>query len=192
MEVTIKLEIDETVINHLCGSLGISDPKQLEEVISKYAQAATIEYHDMFLGRKVFRRGSDIMEYRLVLLTETLFGGRIPDESKVCNLFQMTSTESRSLLRSVISKYQHRLSKCFADTLSDALLNASLDANTGDYSLPVNNRNIVDALNVILADCDPDFHPIVRKKNTSAVYSIRNAEYDALERIVEARCNQYE
>ena len=180
MEVTIKLEIDQTVITHLYGYLGISDPKELEEVISKHAQAATAEYHDMFLGRKVFRRGSDILEYRLVLLIEHLFGGIIPEERQVSALFQLTSTESRSLLRSVMSKYQHHLSDSLTNTLRSTIDRASFDQRNYEYTVSVNNRSIIDSLNLLLAFLGPTLVPIVKKRNTTTTYAIANSSHQAL------------
>jgi hypothetical protein len=81
----------------------------------------------MFLGQKVFRRGSDILEYRLFLLIEKALEGQIPDEQVVSNLFQTTPTESRSLIRSVMSKYQYQLRGAIEYSIRAILENASKD-----------------------------------------------------------------
>ena len=42
-------------------------PAEFGAVLAPYATAALMEYVMMFLGQKVFTRGSDIREYRLLL-----------------------------------------------------------------------------------------------------------------------------
>src|SRR6266702_5846176 len=75
-------------------------PKEMEKTLAPYTSAALTELVTMFLGQKVFSRGSDILEYRLLLLIQHAFANQIPDEQRVCRLFQTTATGSRSLIRS--------------------------------------------------------------------------------------------
>src|ERR1039458_7388469 len=82
---------------------------ELDQVLSSYGSAALEEYVRMILGQRVFTRGSDILEHRLLLLVKEAFGGRIPDEQRVSALFQLSSTGSRSLIRAVLAKYQYEL-----------------------------------------------------------------------------------
>jgi len=89
-----------------------------------YAAGAAEEYARMFLGQRVFTRGSDMREYRLALLIRRAFGNKIPDEQTVCDLFQCTLSQSRALLRAVMSKYQYELSTAINETLAAVIAKA--------------------------------------------------------------------
>ena len=86
--MTVAFDIPLTAEDRaqLAGIIACS-PEELDERLSNYAKAAAAEYVEMFLGRKVFTRGSDIREYRLFLLIREVFG-RLPTEQQVSDLFR--------------------------------------------------------------------------------------------------------
>ena len=108
MAITVDLPLNAEEKAQLAGILRC-DPDALDAVLAPYAAAALEEYARMFIGQRVFTRGSDIHEYRLFLLIKQPLEGRIPDEQQVSDLFQTTATQSRSLIRSVLAKYQYEL-----------------------------------------------------------------------------------
>ena len=142
--------------------------------------ASLQEYLAMFRGQKVFKRGSDLLEYRLLLLIETAFDGEIPDERTVSSLFQTTLTESRSLIRSVISKYQYQLKSHVERTLSSSLISANRQDNTQDYTVVINSQNVVDELNKALADIDGNLSPVSKKRGSVSTYEISPSSYNRL------------
>ncbi len=105
MQLSVSVELTESDQTDLARVLGCT-PKELPERLSLYGAAALREYIEMFLGRQFFRRGAEHNEYRLLLLILGPLGKRVPDEREVSKLFQTTTTESRALIRSVMSKYQ--------------------------------------------------------------------------------------
>jgi len=108
MEISVTVNLSKTEIADLAQLFDCAQ-NDLPAILSKYGAASIREYIAMFLGQKVFKRGSDILEYRLLLMTEEAFDNLIPNENKVSNLFQTTLTESRALIRSIMAKYQHQL-----------------------------------------------------------------------------------
>jgi hypothetical protein len=64
----------------LAGTLRVA-VDDLREHLEAHANAAVEEYVRMFLGQRVYTRGSDIREYRLLLLIRHALGGRIPSEA---------------------------------------------------------------------------------------------------------------
>ena len=134
----------------------------------------------MFRGQKVFKRGSDMLEYRLLLLIETAFQGVIPDERTVSSLFQTTLTESRSLIRSVISKYQYQLRTHVERTLGASLTAATRQNNTQGYTVVINSHNVVDELNKALADIDGSLSPVAKKKGSVSTFEISPSSYNRL------------
>lgn len=121
-----------------------------------------------------------MLEYRLLLLIETIFNGTIPDERTVSNLFQTTLTESRSLIRSVITKYQYQLRGHVEETLKISLNSAQRQNNTQDYTVVINSQNIVDELNKALADIDGSLSSVKKKKNSVSTYEIPPSSYNRL------------
>jgi hypothetical protein len=100
-------EADRVRLNRL---LDCETSEELDQRLAACAKAAVTEHLEMYLGRKVFTRGSDFREYRLRLLLEELSGQLdLLDEGRVTGLFQTTATQSRTLIRSSLAKYQFDL-----------------------------------------------------------------------------------
>jgi hypothetical protein len=176
MDITITLDLDNQEEAELAAILSCS-ATDLQSNISNVATAALKEYVSMIRGQKVFTRGSDILEYRLFLLIESVFNGIIPDEQKICSLFQTSLTGSRSLLRAVISKYQYQLRATVACTMQKTLSNAAQSSDEEDYTVVINCRNIVDELNKVLAEIDGNLTPVTKKKGSVSTYEIKPSSY---------------
>ena len=153
---------------------------QLNAKINDLASASVKEYLTMIRGQKVFKRGSDMQEYRLFLLIESAFGGRIPDESTVSSLFQTTVTESRSLIRAVISKYRYQIRSYIDATISASLTAANRPNNTEPYSVVINSQNVVDELNKMLAEIDGNLASVAKRRGSVSTYEIVASSYTRL------------
>lgn len=175
--VNVELEMAPAERRQLAGILGI-DEAQLDEGLGAYGTAALIEYTRMFLGQKVFTRGSDIREYRLFLLTREAFGNRIPDEQKVSDLFQTTATQSRSLIRSVMSKYQYELQGAINESLREVMSAATQDED--DWILTAHSENLIEALNRLIGAIDASLPQIEKRRGTAANYVLKESSYRRL------------
>ena len=179
MNVTAKITLSADEISELSTVIGCTR-EQLAERLQVYASAAVIEYVTMMLGQRVFRRATDIHEYRLLLLIKYVFKNEIPDEQAVCHLFQCTPTESRSLIRSVMAKYQYQL-KSAIETSMIKVVESAVAVNDGDpYIVAITSRNVVDALNTILAERDGSLQTISKKHGSISEYVISPASHEAL------------
>jgi hypothetical protein len=176
--ITITITLTNQEENQLAGILGkgLSD---LSNAVVPYALAAIEEYIRMFLGQKVFTRGADIREFRLFLLIRTAFDNRIPSEQEVSALFQCTHSQSRSLIRAVMSKYQYDLNKAIDNTLTQTVDQVRKDANDS-LVVTIGSENVVDALNQRLASIDGAQDQVVRKTGKLATYELTRAAYEAL------------
>jgi len=179
LQITTTLTLTPAEEAEISAILGC-DVTDLANRLSAYSGASLNEYLAMFRGQKVFKRGSDMLEYRLFLLIETAFNGVILDERTVSSLFQTTLTESRSLIRAVISKYQYQL-RTYVDRTISAYLTAAIRTNiTGDYTVVINSQNMVDELNKALADINGNLSPVMKKKGSVSTFEIRPASYNSL------------
>lgn len=179
MDVTTSLVLtssDEAEIAAILGCL----PTRLNLKLNEYAAASVKEYLTMIRGQKVLKRGSDMLEYRLFLLIESAFDGKIPDESAVSSLFQTTTTESRVLIRAVISKYQYQLRSHIDATIAAALLSANRTNNSEPYSVVINSQNVVDELNRALADIDGNLASVSKRRGSVSTYEIAASSYTRL------------
>jgi hypothetical protein len=179
MQITTTLTLTAAEEAEISAILGC-DVADLNARLNLCLAASIQEYLAMFRGQKVFKRGSDLLEYRLLLLIETAFNGAIPDERTVSSLFQTTLTESRSLIRSVISKYQYQLKSHIERTLSSSLTAARRQDNTQDYTVVINSQNVVDELNKALADIDGNLAPVGKKRGSVSTYEISPSSYNRL------------
>ncbi len=181
MPISFESPAGEDDSEMLAEILGGS-PEDVNETLQPYARAAAAEYVEMFLGRKVFTRGSDIREYRLFLLMREVFK-RLPTEQAVSDLFQTTETQSRSLIRSVMSKYQYELTEILNKSMEEALEAAAQSPNAeenDDWYITVSSEYIVEALNRLVAQCDGTLTRIVLRKGTASSYVIKPSTRSAL------------
>jgi hypothetical protein len=179
MKITFNIELNKNDEEELATILGCT-PEELAQKLSIHGIAALHEYITMFLGQKVLRRGSDILEYRLFLLIEKALEGQIPDEQVVSNLFQTTPTESRSLIRSVMSKYQYQLRGAIEYSIRAILENASKDNDEDQFVVVVNSFNLIAEMNSALAEIDGNLPPITKKRGGISTYLIQPSSYRQL------------
>jgi hypothetical protein len=171
MDITTTLVLSVQETNELARILEC-DPKDLPQKLSSYSAAAIREYVDMFLGKRVFKRGSDLNEYRLFLLIEEAFKNMIPDEQEVSHLFQTTTTESRSMIRSVMSKYQYQLKAAIDDSLLRIVQTAKQDTAGGPFTVIINSQNLVDELNRVLQEIDGSLPLVTKERLSVSTYKI--------------------
>lgn len=179
MHIDAELELDATGAVELAKILSCTD-QELAGKLALCASAAISEYVSMFRGQKVFRRGSDINEYRLFLLITTALENRIPDEQMVCRLFQTSTTESRALIRSVMSKYQYLLREAIDSSMRQTIQAAQRDGEDGSFEVIVNSLNVVEELNRVLASIDGTLQPIAKKRGSVSTYEISPTSYQRL------------
>jgi len=153
---------------------------ELDQAIAKFSAAATEEYIRMILGQRVFTRGQDVTAYRLLLMIRHAFEGRLPTELEISALFQTTTSQSRSLLRAVMSKYQYELQSSIDATLADVLASAHKEDGYSVWNITIDSENVVEALNRKIARIDGTLPQITRAKNTVTTYEIAQSAYTAL------------
>ena len=179
MKFNANLKLTPTEVTEISTILGCAEA-DLNARLNACFAASIDEYLTMFRGQKVFKRGSDMREYRLLLLIEKAFDGVIPDERTVSRLFQTTLPESRALIRAVVSKYQYQLKPYVDRTVQVALGLANKNNNEENATVVINNQNVVDELNKALAVIDGNLSPVVKKKGSVSTYEITLSAYSRL------------
>lgn len=178
MDIKAQIDLTDVERDELAEILG-GKPSDLAKALAPYATAALREVVSMILGQKVFTRGSDLLEYRLLLMIVHAFNGRIPNEQQVCNLFQTTTSASRSLIRAVMSKYQYQLKRVTEETLKQ-LIESGQVMKDGSLILAVHSLNLVDEINRKLAEIASNLPAVQKKPSTVATYELQPSSYGVL------------
>ena len=176
MKISFEMELSTEDTKLLSDVVGCTQTV-LPGRIADYAKAATLEYVHMMLGQKVFTRMSDVKEYRLFLLIKECLGQRIPDDQMITDLFQSTPSESKSLVRAVLSKYQYELKDYLFETLKEIV--QAMSPAEKEFTVTVNSATKVEELNRKLL-ADGTLHQILKKPGTISVYTIKPASYTRL------------
>jgi hypothetical protein len=179
MNIEFEVQLSDEEQEQLSEIIGC-DVDDLSDTLSSYCSAAAEEYVRMFLGQRVFTRGADFREYRLFLLIKHVFDNRIPGEQTISDLFQTTATRSRSLSKSVMSKYQYELSAAIDKTLEDTLAQADQKEEGGHYLVTIENKNIVSSINQVLASIDGGLPQMSKKRGSVSTYKLQPSSYKKL------------
>lgn len=177
MEVNFEINIQDRENELLKSILECVDDNELNEKLNKIARSSFEEVRRMIMGQKIFTRGRDILEYRLFNLIIHYFDRKIPDEQQVCDLFQITSSESRSYIRSIMSKYQYDLKETIASSLKEQVENVVKDENEEFYRISIQNQYFKDELNRILGAIDTSLPIIEKERGTISTYIIQASSY---------------
>lgn len=179
MNITASINLTDDEKIEIAAIVGCNT-QELDNKLNLFLKASIHEYLTMFRGIKVFKRGSDMLEYRLLLLIENAFDGKIPDERTVSNLFQTNLTESRSLIRAVIAKYQYQLKPYIEKTLTSTIQAAKKPDGENIYGVVIKSQNIVDELNKALAEIDGNLPPVTKRKGSVSNYEIQPSSHNKL------------
>lgn len=99
----VKLNLEQLIgenENKLLKSvLDCKDDSELRQAISRIGMAAISEYLEMILGKQLPTRANEIRERKLFHLIKHYFDGRIPNETEISTLFQLTESSSRTLFK---------------------------------------------------------------------------------------------
>ena len=177
MAISATLTLTEAEKRQLAAILEC-DLAALDDVLAAYATAALEEYARMFLGQRVFTRGSDILEYRLLVLTKRAFDGQLPDEQRVSALFQKSATGSRALIRATLAKFQYELTTELATTMQEVLVEVEPDGN--GWKVVISSEALVEAMNRQLGLLDGTLPQISKRPGTVSSYHIQPSAYGRL------------
>lgn len=176
---TIELSAEDATLYKRI--LGCATNAELEQRLATIGKASLSEYNGMVLGQRVFTRGKDILEYRLLNLIKHHFNGQIPSELQISALFQITATESRGLIRSITSKYQYELTTIVNQALSTLLRDqAMINAADNNVKLPLNNLFFKDELNKVLGTINNKLPMVEKDPKTNGMFTIPSSSYTSL------------
>lgn len=184
LNINISFPINEDDKNLLVNILGVNQD-QLSEALQSHTVSALEEYINMYLGKNVYSRGSDIQENKLYLLIKNNVFDGMPTEKEVSKFFQTTIGQSKTLLRAVNTKYQYKLRNLFLRNLKETIEKSNLV--NGDYELFVESKFKLEELDILISSLGGGLAPIKKKRDTSSIYIIPNDTYQRIIAHIEER-----
>lgn len=178
IKINVKKLIEDNEKKTLKDVMNCQSDEELKKALSQIGTAALNEYLEMILGKQLPTRAMEIKERRLYHLLIHYFDGYIPKESEISSLFQLTESQSRTLLRNVRTKFRFNLEPNLSNTITDILKSA--EKSNGDYKVVIQSENILEELKHIVALEAPRLKQISMVRNSAGVYKIPVDTFDVL------------
>jgi len=147
--------------------------------VGKIALAALTEYKEMLLGKGLPTRADEIKQHRLLHLVKHFYLGIIPTETEVSAMFQLTESESKSLIRNVKTRFRYQLESEIFNTSRATLTSAERVEDL--HRVVIQSDNVLEELNRIIALNAPNFYPITKTRNSARQYDISLDSYVLLD-----------
>jgi len=180
MEVTIDIDkiIESDEKDMLMEILDCESEQELKNEVIGIIEAAVNEYFEMILGKQLPTRANEIKERRLFHLLKHYFVGRIPTESEVSSLFQLTGTRSSTLLRNVKTKFRFELKKEIKNTIRNVL--QKVKYQNEEYRVTILNKCIREEIKDTVSAEAPHLNQIRKVNKSASLYKIPDDSLEVL------------
>jgi hypothetical protein len=189
MDITVEINEDllnEGEKNRLIGCLDGSE-EQIGEILQNIIKASFNEYKEMLLGKGLPTRADEIKQHRLLHLIKYYFNGKLPTETQVSLMFQLTESESRSLIKNVKTRFRYQLEKEISHTLQDVVSSWRITDEREYYEVVIESDNIHEELNRIITVRNPSLEPIKKLPSAARKFKITADTYQLLkEQLIES------
>lgn len=156
---------------------------ELEESLVKIFKASAEEYLAMFLEGGMPNRADESKQDRLMFLIKNYFVTLLPTESQISTIFQLTQSQSKTLLKNTISRFRHNLNDVLLHTMIDVLEQA--EESEDKFLVVINSDLIKDELNMLITQNEPRYTPIVKRRGSAGQYEISRDSFTLLENQLE-------
>jgi hypothetical protein len=184
MDITITVtnaelsDADKTLIQQ-CLGLTID---QVPAALTKLSKTAFMEYVKMFKEKGLPTRADEVQQERLFFLLNYFFENRLPSENEISSIFQLTQSQSKTLLRNTKSRYRTKISAFIKNTLLETLNSAKQPNTGGEYEFVCTSPTTVEELNSIVRQKGPELQPIEKIRGLSSKYSCAIDTYTLLQK----------
>lgn len=182
MNITIELNDsefsaeDKTLIQ---ACLGLENG-EVNGALVKLAKAAFLEYVKMFKEKGLPTRADEVLQERLFFLLKNYYEGTLPTENEISSIFQLTPSQSRTLLRNTKSRYRTKINDFIKETLRNTLATAERPDGEGDYEFVSHSASTVEELNLIVSQKGPDLQPVEKIRGRASKYKCSVDTYNLL------------
>ena len=185
MEIHINITEQELSVSEIklikeCLGIDNEDENELTLALSKLAKSSFMEYTKMFIEKGLPTRADEIKQERLFFLLIHYFGNRLPTENELSSIFQLTQSQSKSLLRNTKSRYRTKIATFIKATLSETLASFVYNDKTDHYEFICTSSTIIEELNLIISQKGGSLETISKKKGLASKYQCSVDTYNLL------------
>ena len=166
--------------NHVYASIGIDNDSDLLNALNKLGKAALIEYLNMLAEGGMPGRADELKQNRLYFLIKFYFQNRLPSESEISSIFQLTASSSKTLLKNTTSRFRTKLENESKNSMKAVIEKAEFNEQINRYYVIIESGTIKDDLNMLIAQKEPTFSQITKRKDSASQYEISEDSYELL------------
>lgn len=149
MQIDVTLKLTDSERERLAAETGWPIA-EVEQRLAAYGKAGVQEIADMLTGEAGIDRAADVRERRLMLFI-VHGGGGIPSEAEISQMFHITLSAARALLRRVLSRYRARIRTARRESLAKVIDKCRPNDAKTTYLVVIEDRLLVEAVNEELA-----------------------------------------
>ena len=183
MNITINISVaelsasDKTLIKEC---LSLTTNPELSDALTKICKTAFLEYCKMFKEKGIPTRADEVTQERLFFLLNHYYMDRLPSENEISTIFQLTPSQSRTLLRNTKSRYRTKIASFITNSLKAIIQSAAINSETEKYEFVCLSGVMIEELNLIISQKGPTLEQIVKIKGKSSKYECSEDTYDLL------------
>lgn len=187
MKVTIDLkqaEFERANKKLLKENLGLKGDADLERALPKLTKTALLEYLNMFLEKGMSNRADEVKQDRLYFMIQHYYADRIPTEAEISSIFQLTNSQSKTLLRNTNSRYRTKIARQIDASLREVVESAKWNKGRKKYEMVIESDVIREELDLIVTQNGPTLAPLRKKRLSACQYEAEPDTYDMLKRVL--------
>lgn len=170
-------EIRDLLKSNLNLLANIQD-NDLNNKLNELAKTAFYEYLNMITDSGMPTKVSDILQDRILYLTEHYFK-KFPNENEVARIFNISITKSRSILNNLKATHRNKLK----DKLNSEIvtfLNSGVDNGNDKWEFEVKSKPIIQELNDLISLKNPGLEKFKQKTGSAGKVVLPTDSYDFL------------
>lgn len=183
--MNIQFQIDDEIFNDdqketLRKILKLRSSTDMQVALDKIGKAALYEYLKMIVEGGMPGRADEMKQDRLLYLIQNYFEDTLPTEMQISTIFQLTQSQSTTLLKNTVSRFRQKLEHVIKNTMKQVISLAVYSEPS--YLVVINSDVIRDELNMLITQNEPTFNHIARKKGSAGQFVISEDSYGLLRR----------
>lgn len=183
MNVTITLSDDEFPKGQqkvIRSALGLHNDTEFGSAMKMLCKAAALEYINMFVEEGMPSKADEVRQERLRFLIENYFQDHVPTESEVAAIFQLTNSQSRTLLRNTFSRHRNKIGRQVRASATAVIRAAKKSSDGTRWDMLLKSEVILEELNLTIAEKGPTLKRIRLKTGSAGQYEAEEDTYNLL------------
>ena len=148
--------------------------------LQKLCKASFMEYLKMFKEKGLPTRADEVQQERLFFLLLHYYENRVPFENDISGIFQITQSQSRTLLRNTNSRFRTKISLFIRNTIKTVLRNAEPNMDTDNIEMEISSLVIKDEINNLLSQKRARLLQLSKKRGYASIYECPLDTFDFL------------